>query len=207
MISFHSVYLAILILLNSTSFVHANHLSICEKFLIIIKMFCVNVAVDPPRYPTRILLPLSKICYERIRAFYYTLPWNTIVSQYLVGTSLRTTTSHYQDRHKVICICFSRRKLLEYFRTMIRQNSIFLIFVMQEMCLQRITERQRRFFKWTRQLQSMCTNSIANIQVNVFYVPIIPRKKFIVLLTFVQINNCLKLLFTFVDFVYICCIK
>lgn len=109
MISFHSVCLAILILLNSTSFVHANHLSMCEKFLIIIKLFCVNVAVDPPRYPTRILLPLSKICYERIRAFYYSLPWNTIVSQYLVGTSLRTTTSHYQDRHKVICICFSRR--------------------------------------------------------------------------------------------------
>lgn len=74
MISFHSVCLAILILLNSTSFVHANHLSICEKFLIIIKLFCVNVAVDPPRYPTRILLPLSKICYERIRAFDYTLP-------------------------------------------------------------------------------------------------------------------------------------
>lgn len=74
MISFHSVCLAILILLNSTSFVHANHLSICEKFLIIIKLFCVNVAVDPPRYPTRIVLPLSKICYERIRAFYYTLP-------------------------------------------------------------------------------------------------------------------------------------
>lgn len=79
MISFHSVCLAILILLNSTSFVHANHLSMCEKFLIIIKLFCVNVAVDPPRYPTRILLPLSKICYERIRAFYYSLPWNTIV--------------------------------------------------------------------------------------------------------------------------------
>lgn len=98
--------LAILILLNSTSFVHVNHLSICEKFLIITKLFC--VAVDTPRYPTRILLPLSKICYERIRAFYYTLPWNTIISQCLVGTSLRTTTSHYQDRHKVICICFSR---------------------------------------------------------------------------------------------------
>lgn len=90
-----SVCLAILILLNSTSFVHANHLSICEKFLIIIKLFCVNIAVDPPRYPTRILLPLSKICYERIRAFYYSalkhhciaIPGGNVIEDYNIALS------------------------------------------------------------------------------------------------------------------------
>lgn len=56
--------LVILILLNLIFFVYVNYLSICEKFLIIIKLFC--VVVDIFRYFIGILLFLNKVCYECI---------------------------------------------------------------------------------------------------------------------------------------------